>query len=273
MKDLTIVKVNNKLTTDSRDIALMVEKEHKILLRDIRNYINQMEEANKNMSTDLYPSDYFIENTYLDDYKREKPCYAITKIGCDFIANKMTGIKGTAFTGIYTKKFDEMEKVLKEQLKCSYMIDDPIERAKCWIKEQEENQSLIKKKDNIIQLQQPKVEKWERFLNNEGLTTIEDFSKTLAIKGYGRNNMYKLLREMEYLKKDNSPYTRYVEQGLFIRKPSGTHIEKGELIEDYKTFLTSKGIDKIMEKLLKLGVIKQSSNVSYVEQKQLSILS
>ncbi|WP_235673765.1 hypothetical protein [Clostridioides difficile] len=26
MKDLKIVKVNNKLTTDSRDIALMVEK-------------------------------------------------------------------------------------------------------------------------------------------------------------------------------------------------------------------------------------------------------
>ncbi|MGX9755970.1 Rha family transcriptional regulator [Clostridioides difficile] len=114
MKDLKIVKVNNKLTTDSRDTALMVEKEHKILLRDIRNYINQMEEANKNMSTDLYPSDYFIENTYLDDYKREKPCYAITKIGCDFIANKMTGIKGTVFTGMYTKKFDEMEKYLKE---------------------------------------------------------------------------------------------------------------------------------------------------------------
>ncbi|HBF5812333.1 TPA: phage antirepressor KilAC domain-containing protein, partial [Clostridioides difficile] len=188
-------------------------------------------------------------------------------------ANKFTGEKGIIFTARYVRRFNEIEQILKEQLKCSYMIEDPIERAKRWIEEQEENQFLIKKKDNIIQLQQPKVEKWERFLNNEGLTTIEDFSKTLAIKGYGRNNMYKLLREMEYLKKDNSPYTRYVEQGLFIRKPSGTHIEKGELIEDYKTFLTSKGIDKIMEKLLKIGVIKQTNTISCEEQKQLSILS
>ncbi len=71
----------------------MVGKEHKILLRDIRNYINQMEEANKNMSTDLYPSDYFIENNYLDGYKREKPCYVITKIDCDVIANEEKGYK------------------------------------------------------------------------------------------------------------------------------------------------------------------------------------
>ncbi|HFL2394894.1 TPA: Rha family transcriptional regulator [Clostridioides difficile] len=93
MKDLKIVKVNNKLTTDSRDIVLMVEKEHKILLRDIRSYINQMEEDNRSMSTDLYLSGYFIENTYLDDYKRKKPCYVITKIGCDFIANKEKAYK------------------------------------------------------------------------------------------------------------------------------------------------------------------------------------
>lgn len=93
IKDLKIVKVNNKLITDSREIVLMVEKEHKILLRDIRNYINQIEEVNRNMSTDLYPSDYFIENTYLDVYKRKKPCYAITKIGCDFIANKEKAYK------------------------------------------------------------------------------------------------------------------------------------------------------------------------------------
>ncbi|HBF6839231.1 TPA: Rha family transcriptional regulator, partial [Clostridioides difficile] len=158
MKDLTIAKVNNKLTTDSRDIALMVEKEHKILLRDIRNYINQMEEANKNMSTDLYPSDYFIENTYLDDYKREKPCYAITKIGCDFIANKMTGIKGTAFTGIYTKRFNEMEQILKEQQpKLPTTYKEALQQLLIEVEEKEQLQLENQEKDKVIQLQQPKV--------------------------------------------------------------------------------------------------------------------
>ncbi|HBF5457247.1 TPA: Rha family transcriptional regulator [Clostridioides difficile] len=176
MKDLKIVKVNNKLTTDSRDIALMVEKEHKILLRDIRNYINQMEGANKNMSTDLYPSDYFIENTYLDDYKRKKPCYAITKIGCDFIANKMTGIKGTAFTGIYTKKFDEMEKALKnEQTKLPTTYKEALQQLLIEVEEKEqlqlENQTM-----------KPKADYFDALVERNLLTNIRDTSKELGVK-------------------------------------------------------------------------------------------
>ncbi|MGO0884826.1 Rha family transcriptional regulator [Clostridioides difficile] len=267
------LQLSNKNTITTLEIAEMLEINHWEVLRKLEGTEKIKGIIDILGSNNFVVTDYFIKTKYLSVQNKEMPCYNVTKLGCDFLANKFTGEKGIIFTARYVKRFNEMEQILKEQLKCSYMIDDPIERARRWIEEQEENQSLIKKKDNIIQLQQPKVEKWERFLNNEGLTTIEDFSKTLAIKGYGRNNMYKLLREMEYLKKDNSPYTRYVEQGLFIRKPSGTHIEKGELIEDYKTFLTSKGIDKIMEKLLTLGVIKQSCNVSYAEQKQLSILS
>ncbi|EGT4106349.1 phage regulatory protein/antirepressor Ant [Clostridioides difficile] len=267
------LQLNNKNTITTLEIADMLEIRHWEVLRKLEGTEKTKGIIDILNDNNFVVVDYFIKSTYLDSKNESRPCYNVTKLGCDFLANKFTGEKGIIFTARYVKRFNDMEQELKEQLKCSYMIDDPIERAKCWIKEQEESQSLIKKKDNIIQLQQPKVEKWERFLNNEGLTTIEDFSKTLAIKGYGRNNMYKLLREMEYLKKDNSPYTKYVEQGLFTRKPSGTHIEYGKVIEDYKTFLTSKGIDKIMEKLLKLGVIKQSSNVSYVEQKQLSILS
>lgn len=267
------LQLNNKNTITTLEIADMLEIRHWEVLRKLEGTEKTKGIIDILNDNNFVVVDYFIKSTYLDSKNESRPCYHVTKLGCDFLANKFTGEKGIIFTARYVRRFNEMEQILKEQLKCSYMIEDPIERAKRWIEEQEENQSLIKKKDNIIQLQQPKVEKWERFLNNEGLTTIEDFSKTLAIKGYGRNNMYKLLREMEYLKKDNSPYTRYVEQGLFIRKPSGTHIEKGELIEDYKTFLTSKGIDKIMEKLLKIGVIKQTNTIYCEEQKQLSILS
>ncbi|KPI46616.1 antirepressor [Clostridioides difficile] len=248
MKELTIVKVNNKLTTDSRDIALMVEKEHKILLRDIRNYINQMEEANKNMSTDLYPSDYFIENTYLDDYKREKPCYAITKIGCDFIANKMTGIKGTAFTGTYTKKFEEMEQELKQQLKCSYMIDDPIERAKCWIKEQEESQSLIKKKDNIIQLQQPKVLFADSVASSNDSILIGELAKLLKQNGIdtGEKRLFAWLRDNGYLIKRkgedyNTPTQKSVNLGV-IETKEGTRVHPNGYISVTKTpKITGKG--------------------------------
>lgn len=112
MSNLVLTKQKEVFGIDSRDVAKMVKKQHGILLRDIRTYIDQMNEANKEMGetdTKLYPSDYFIESTYLGGNGEERPKYDITKIGCDFIANKLTGVKGTAFTAMYTKKFNEME--------------------------------------------------------------------------------------------------------------------------------------------------------------------
>lgn len=40
------------------------------------------------------------------------PCYDITKKGCEFIAHKLTGIKGTEFTARYINRFHEMEDAL-----------------------------------------------------------------------------------------------------------------------------------------------------------------
>ena len=53
---------------DSRDVAKMIGKTHKNLMRDIRSYINDLE-----MSSKLSPSDFFIESDYLYSINRTKP--------------------------------------------------------------------------------------------------------------------------------------------------------------------------------------------------------
>ena len=53
-------------------------------------------------------ADYFIESTYIDSQKKSKKCYLVTKLGCDFLANKFTGEKGILFTAKYVKRFDEI---------------------------------------------------------------------------------------------------------------------------------------------------------------------
>ena len=54
-------------------------------------------------------ADYFIKSTYVDAQGKERPCYEVTKLGCDFLANKSTGEKGVLFTARYVKRFYEME--------------------------------------------------------------------------------------------------------------------------------------------------------------------
>ena len=99
------LKTNN-YTLESREVAVMVEKEHKNLLADIRGYIAHMQN-----STELkfQPSDFFISSSYKDATGRTLPCFLITRKGCEFIANKLTGQKGTLFTAAYITRFHEME--------------------------------------------------------------------------------------------------------------------------------------------------------------------
>lgn len=95
-------------TIMSMEVAEMVEKEHGKLLRDIKRYSNQMSEAKIGLS------DFWIESYYKNERGKEYPCFAITQKGCEFIAHKMTGTKGTVFTARYINRFHEMEEELKK---------------------------------------------------------------------------------------------------------------------------------------------------------------
>lgn len=94
-------------TLTSLEVAEMVEKPHKELLKDIRRYFGQFNEVK------IPPVDFFEESTYIDGKGETRPCYKVTKKGCEFIANKLTGTKGTAFTAKYINRFHEMETALR----------------------------------------------------------------------------------------------------------------------------------------------------------------
>ena len=95
-------------TLDSREVAEMVEKKHYNLIRDIKGYVQELTELK------IEFSDFFRENTYKDSTGRTLPCYDITKKGCEFIAHKLTGIKGTEFTARYINRFHDMEETIRE---------------------------------------------------------------------------------------------------------------------------------------------------------------
>lgn len=93
-------------TVNSCEVAEMLGKEHKLLMRDLRRYMAQFNECK------IAPVDFFWESTYKDKKGEIRPSYQITKKGCEFIAHKLTGTKGTAFTARYINRFHEMEDIL-----------------------------------------------------------------------------------------------------------------------------------------------------------------
>lgn len=106
-------------TLDSREVAEMIEKEHHKLLRDIRRYIQQLGESKIGFT------DFFRESTYQTAQNKQLPCYRITKKGCEFIAHKLTGTKGTAFTARYINRFHEMQQFISDQAEVQEQKAEP----------------------------------------------------------------------------------------------------------------------------------------------------
>lgn len=112
MNDLQVIQNNGVEVVDSRAVAEMIGKNHKELLRDIRNYAEIIENS---IERNFALNDFFIESSYKDSIGRTLPCYLITKKGCDMVANKMTGEKGVLFTAAYVTAFEKMHEALKPQ--------------------------------------------------------------------------------------------------------------------------------------------------------------
>lgn len=103
-----------KSTITTLEVAEMMEVEHSKIIRklegskDRKGFIQILTEAQMGVS------DYFISSSYRDASGKENKCYEVTKLGCDFLANKSTGEKGVLFTARYVKRFYEMENQVKQ---------------------------------------------------------------------------------------------------------------------------------------------------------------
>ena len=162
---MKLLNFEGRSVLNSRDVAEMIGKEHKHLMRDIRTYINDMQD-----SPNLDPRQFFIESTYTSDQNKILPCYLLTKQGCEFVANKLTGKKGNQFTAQYVSLFNSM----KEQ------ISNPVEQAlKSFPIPRTMGEALRLAADEADQLakQKPKVDYYDSQMRNPGLMTTTEIAK------------------------------------------------------------------------------------------------
>lgn len=115
----------NNYTLPSTEVARMIGKEHYNLMKDIRKYIKQINEVNFDLVNEYKIAyvDFFIESTYEDSKGEIRPSYNITRKGCEFIANKLTGTKGTMFTAKFINRFHEMEDTLTNHVYFNQLND------------------------------------------------------------------------------------------------------------------------------------------------------
>lgn len=234
---------------DSREVAEMLGKSHSAVLKDIQGSSDRKTVGiiPTLLKSNFDLSKYFIESSYKDQSGKSNKCYLCTKMGCELLGNKQQGEKGILFTAKYVERFNEMERKLKEISKPdSYMIDDPIERAKRWIEEREQYNKVA-----------AELEEQNSFVNkiseSNGSMLVREVAK-LASKGnitIGEKALWNKLREWGYIsRKSTEPMQSAINAGWF-------EVIERVVERDGKTFVykttkvTSKGQIHIIKKLSK----------------------
>ena len=119
---LPIFEYKGQLVADSREVAALIERPHYIVLRTIRAMYKHLGDNN------FVCSDYFIPATYISEQGKEQPCFYLTEMGCDMVANKQNGERGTIFTAQYVKAFHAMRDELARRRDLR-AIGKPIRRS------------------------------------------------------------------------------------------------------------------------------------------------
>ncbi len=126
MTDLTVFEFKQKAVVSSRDVADVVGRPHKQLMRTISTMLQHL--GKETGRRKFAPANFFIPTTYTDEQGKERPCFYCTKMGCELVANKMTGEKGTLFTAQYVIKINSMETEL-EKRRVLRQISKPTRRS------------------------------------------------------------------------------------------------------------------------------------------------
>lgn len=251
MKVMTIANMN---TIESREVAPMIGKDHAHLCRDIKGYIDAISENPK-----LDSQNYFIPDTYkVEGNNKTYPCYRLTKMGCEMVANKLTGKKGILFTAEYVKRFNEME---AEQAG-SYMIADPVARALKWAEEQKAHRQQVAlleannaRQEQIIGELKPKADYTDMILQNKGLVPITAIAKDYGMSGVAMNEK---LHEMKIIYKMGRQwllYSKYQAKGYTHSETVNFKHKDGRDDVAMNTKWTQKGRLFLYEKLKEQGIL------------------
>lgn len=222
---IKITTANEKQTVLGRDLYVFLD-----ISSNYTTWFKRMCEYGFEQEKDFVP---FLEET---NFGRPTENHQITLD----MAKEISMIQRTDKGKEARQYFIECERKLKQITQPSYQIEDPIERAKRWIAEQEERvrlneenkakQLLIETKQQQIEEMQPKAEFADKLLKSKDNLLIREYSKVLQDEGFklGQNKLYEWFRNNGYLMSNNEPYQAYMR--YFVVKESTVDTPWGEKI-------------------------------------------
>lgn len=240
---MNMVKIENKngnLVVSSRVVAEQLGKRHSDVLNKIKEVCNERE---------------FSSVDYVDAKGEKRPEALLVKDGFILLCMNYQGYND--FKRAYINEFNRMERELTLK-KDSYMIEDPVERAKKWIAEQEEKKALqieVQVKEQVIQEYKPRIEYLDTILNSQDTMTVTQIA---ADYGISAKRLNQILHDEKMQRKVGGQwllYTDHMNRGYTRSETTEIRLKEGKNKLVINTKWTQKGRVKIHEILTELGIV------------------
>jgi len=234
---ITTAKESKQPMITSLDVAEMVGREHRNVMRDIEKVKADLGLLN------VEHTPYFLESTYLHPQNNQNyPMFLLTKKGCELYGNRMTGIDGTGFAVKYIERFNAMEEVLQQPkqpaLPTSYK--EALQHLLIAVEEKE----AVQKELAIVA---PKAEALDVLTGNtDKLYTITQIATNYGMSGIKMNSLLNQLGVQYYRSGNWKLYAKYEGKGYTVT-PTG-QANNGHTYKSMKW--TNKG-EYFLYKLLK----------------------
>lgn len=199
----------------------------------------------------------FAEDNGLIGSNRTQHVYLLSERGYAKLLKILEDDKAWEIYDELVDNYFNMRYVIQKQ--DSYMITDPVQRAKRWIEEQEEHQVKLDKEVKKNEVLKPKAEKYDRYLSSKGLITITEIAKEYGMSGVKLNQF---LRDKRVIYKRGNKwfvYQKYANEryvGYEIHLPEGRRSLKwtpeGEMF--IRELLENNNIKPVLEQPQQLTV-------------------
>lgn len=220
---------SNSLKMTSREIAEITGKRHDNVMRDIRNMEPAWEKVNA-LKFEL------VE--YVDKKGEKRLEYQLDKREVLYVATKWND----EIRARIILRWEELENNLNGNQNVISLPQNYEEALEHLLIQVRENKKLIAENKVL----QPKADFYDAVTQSEDTIDVGEVAKVLVIKGYGRNNLFKFLREQNVLIHNNQPYQKYIDNGYFKQIETQWYDRKAEMTHiGLKTVVYQKGLDFI----------------------------
>jgi len=217
------------LTMSSREIAVLCEKQHKHVLRDIETMLGQITEPN------FGPSNFL--SSYTDSTGRSLKEYRLPK---DLTVTLITGYRADLRYKV-VKRLEELEDMARQPALPDFT--NPAEAARAWADQVEQN---MKQARQIIDMRED-VAAHERLTGAEGSLNVTEAAKNLGINP---RNLFTWMSQHGWIYKRAGSaywlgYQTKCDQGLLVHKSTTVLRPDGSEKISEQVRVTPKGMGKL----------------------------